>query len=775
MYKILIKKTLKGHIIGITGVFILMTLVSIMLPLILSLSRSSKDYIERELDRVGYGDLMIQVTLQKNDDLKEQLIKCPSVDRVESEDILVANYRINGRESTYEGQFVTLDKSVENLESQYKFFNKTFDGYIPGYKLNLEDDSAYVPVCFVILYDAKIGDDIEIVIGRNGIVSKVKIEGFYEDPSMGSVAIGNKAILINSATQSSLKSESEKKLYNALARSGARYHLHLKDSKTNSSQVMSELKEKTNVFENMEWICPKESVINAEMFLIKEITAILLAVCVVLITSIMIVMRTTMKDMIENGSKNIAVLKCIGLTSKKIRIIYIIVFLIPIITGILVGFICVAPVAGFVYKKMVLTTGFLIPVDIPKVLSFLIMLGVLIGFIVINICGTIRINRIDLLEKRKVFVQRSFPGLNKKNMYVNITYRQLITGLAKYLNAMFIAAVLVFSLTFVSRVSSWVKKDSHGLSNAFSITSYDIGVTMYNKVNENEIERAIKSYSEIEKQYMIANPTISMDGVAMTSNVISDISLVKIKRGQAPLKSTHIVVTEHLLDELGLKIGSSVNLQTRDGSGTYTIVGTYQCITNGGINFAMSSEGYNQIAENDKAIWSLFYVLDKPERGEIIRETLKSRYGENINVYDVSSTGISAVKSLMDKLTVFMYIETIAYILVTVFLLGRRVMAVDKHNLDVLGNIGLTYGKIVGMFMARFLVAGLIGGIIGSIASGLTTDICMSFIMNRVGISGFVSSLSITEMIMPIVLVSFLYAAFAGLYFFQFRQNQGIG
>ena len=96
-------------------------------------------------------------------------------------------------------------------------------------------------------------------------------------------------------------------------------------------------------------------------------------------------------------------------------------------------------------------------------------------------------------------------------------------------------------------------------------------------------------------------------------------------------------------------------------------------------------------------------------------------------------------------------------------------MAVDKHNLDVLGNIGLTYGKIVGMFMARFLVAGLIGGIIGSIASGLTTDICMSFIMNRVGISGFVSSLSVTEMIMPIVLVSFLYAAFAGLYFFQFR------
>ena len=73
------------------------------------------------------------------------------------------------------------------------------------------------------------------------------------------------------------------------------------------------------------------------------------------------------------------------------------------------------------------------------------------------------------------------------------------------------------------------------------------------------------------------------------------------------------------------------------------------------------------------------------------------------------------------------------------------------------------------------MVAGLIGGIIGSIASGLTTDICMSFIMNRVGISGFVSYLSITEMIMPIVLVSFLYAAFAGLYFFQFRQNQGIG
>ncbi len=121
-------------------------------------------------------------------------------------------------------------------------------------------------------------------------------------------------------------------------------------------------------------------------------------------------------------------------------------------------------------------------------------------------------------------------------MYANITYRQLITGLAKYLNAMFIAAVLVFSLTFVSRVSSWVKKDSHGLSNAFSITSYDIGVTMYNKINENEIERAIRSYSGIEKQYMIANPTISMDGVAMTSNVISDISLVKIKKGTSSVK-----------------------------------------------------------------------------------------------------------------------------------------------------------------------------------------------------------------------------------------------
>lgn len=444
--KILFCAGMKRHRGSLSGVFVLMFLVSLALGTVLTIWHSAGRYLSAELTRAGFGTITAWVSdVPDLDALRNELETQPEVTGVASQAVIYTNYIANGQESDSEGQLI-----AERLdEGRYRFFTDDLTGYQANHP-KIERGEVYISPSMVSIFGMQVGDEITFPIARAGGDAVLTVKGFYEDPFMGSSMIGMKGFLICEEDYRALTEQIHAAGIDALAREGAMLHIFA-DGAASTAELNQRLNTHTSLPGVVEFVHTAAAIRGFMLILQNAFSGLLLALVIVLLAAVLVVLSHSIGSTIEADYKDMGILKAIGFTSGTLRRLRLIQYGTAILSGGLLGLSMTLPASRFVSRLLLTTSGIRIPARLPVLWcagAFVAILLLLGGFISWK---TEKIGRISPMKAIRgeagetMLPGQHFPAIGAACLSLQLAVRQLLTGKRKYFSACAVAYCWSFS------------------------------------------------------------------------------------------------------------------------------------------------------------------------------------------------------------------------------------------------------------------------------------------------------------------------------------------
>ncbi len=776
---ILLKANLKHHKGSMAGIGALFLIIPSALGTVLTVWGNSQAYIREEIARAGFGnltawvsgiqetaDLAEDMTALPKDiaDLAESIAALPDIERVETQSLIFSNYEINGQESDSEGQLITFFPE----ENRYRFFTDDLSAYTQDMP-HIAPGESYVSPSILSMFETGLGDEIRFPIARNGKDKIFTIEGFYEDPFMGSSMIGMKGFLISEEDRRELLEILQNAGIDALARNGAMVHIFSSRESMTVSELNSILNEQTALPEYAEFVHSKEAICGFMLILQNAFGALMAAFVLVLFLAAGVVLWHSISSLIETDTINMGILKTVGFTSKKLQKIQCLLYLIPIAIGIGFGLLLAVPAERLAGNATLATIGVKIPAKLPlQWWSFCtsVMLFLIMGFVFWRTgkVGEVTPMKAIRREGEKLYLPPgttlSIPG---RALHLRLAFRQLLTWKRRYLGALFVAAILVFFASLVGRMNSWLGSDGKGMMDAFNPADHDIGVQLFGSLTVEEMEDTVSSYTDITDVYQLAMPELLVNGMDYTANVITEPERFHILEGRTCIRENEIVVTEFVARDFGVSVGDIVTVQGNKGIGEYRISGIYSCANDMGNNMGMSRESYLNIGRDIPQLWCWHYFLKDPLQKAAIAEALEAAYGGDVHIHENTWPGLFGIIAAMKWLLVLMYAMAAVFVLIVTVMTGSKILMAEQRELGIYKAIGLGTRSLRLTFALRFGMIALAGAVMGSAFAAFFSDPLVSAVMKAAGISNFASRLNAWNALLPGSVVVLLFFGFAWL------------
>lgn len=764
--KTLLKSNLRSHRGTVLGVFVLILLVSLSLGTVLTVWNNSSRYVDGEMERLGYGDLTVWVSgLPDNAPLPEKISALDEVESVGEQSLIFSEYEIGDQESDSEGQLITYDPA----HYPYKFFAGDLSGYREA-PAEIASGEVYVSASMASMFGVQIGDAVTFPIARSGRDATFTVAGFYEDPFMGSSMIGMKGFLICEQDHEEIAGMIEESGANSLAREGLMLHIsQISGSALTAARFNAFLNENTSLTSYVEFTHSREAISGFMLTLQNVFTSLLLAFVAILLLVSMAVLSHSISSTIEQDYTNMGILKTMGFTSRKLRKIQVLQYVIASLCGMGAGLLLSVPAAGYICRMTVTVTGLLIPSDLPLGICLTVLAAILLlltGFIWFCTGRISRISPVDAIRgtwKRAGKSKGAALPVQKKGLLFWLALRQLLSGRHRYIGACLVAVLLVFFASLIGRVDAWLGSDGEGLMDAFNPSDLHIAAQPMGETTTREVEQTIESYTTITDSYGLAMPSVSVNGVDMTANVITEPERFHLLSGQTCREADEVVLTEFVAADLGVSVGDTVTVAGALGSGEYAVSGIYQCANDMGMNIGMNREGYDLIGEESPAMWCTHYFLADPSLQPEIMQALQDTYGGDVYLHENSWPGLAGILSAMQLLMIFLYAVIILFVLVVTLLTAEKLLRAERKDLGIYRTLGFSAGQLRRSFALRFGVIALLGSILGTILSAFLTDPLVAMLMRMEGISNFSSRPDIAAAMLPGVIVTLLFCLFAYL------------
>lgn len=581
---------------------------------------------------------------------------------------------------------------------------------------------------------------------------------------MGSSMIGMKGFLICPEDHQKISETIENSGINALARNGAMLHIFAEND-MNISEINNIINAKTSLPDHTEFVHSKEAICGFMLVLHNAFCGISAAFVIILLMASTAVLGHNIGSTIESDLSDMGILKTIGFTNKKLRFIQLLQYFSGIIPAVISGIILSVPLSNFICSATLTSTGILIPASLPFfqcTAAFAALLLLLALFIIFKTGSIKKIPAIQVIQNNfseDSQPKKTFP-ISGKSLHLSLAARQLSVEKRRYLGACAVAVLLTFFASLTGRISSWLGADGKGMMDAFNPADHDIGVQSFGDLTQEEFEAVIRSYTEITESYMLAMPNVSLNGVDMTANVITEPNRFHIIKGRTCNAENEIVITEFIASDMGLEIGDTVDVSANLGGGSYVVSGIYSCANDMGDNIGISRDGYLKIARDNPNLWCYHYFLAEPQYKYDITAELEKTYGGDVHVHENTWPGLFGIISAMQGMTVFMYVSVIVFILIVTIMTSKKIISAEQHDLGIFKAIGFTNFQLEINFAMRFMLTASIGAVIGIIFAAIVTDPIVSSVMKLAGISNFASSPNAAEIIFPALIVVLLFGFF---------------
>lgn len=756
----ILKANIKRQRVSFIGVLILILIVTMSLCAVVSVWYNANTYVEQELERIGYGDVTSWISGTDHvEELKQDIISHPDIGDVQDQPVLYFQ-TIKIHETEAEGSSMILQYVPK--EYDYHIFNETLHGWMV--QAELKEHEIYVPVSAISLYDASIGDQVELHVGSKTLHYTIK--GYFEDPIMGSSVMGMKGFLINEQAFQALVQLNEQEQSDSVV---AGYMLHITQAEHSSlslSEFRNLVNETSTYAERTVFTYAKETMIGFMMVLQNIFAGFLLLFVVVLLVVAMLVLGHSISSSIEQDYVNMGILKAIGFTQRRLRLLHIVQNLAAILIGMLAGVPISIAVVQVVNQITLTTTGILIPSTLPLFLCVLFLamiMGVLLLFIVWKTRKIAKITPIKAIRGGSddvYFKSRLTLPIYKHGLSGWLALRQLTSSKKQYISACLVSALLVFFLSLMGRMSAWMGEDGQGLKDAFASASYDIGVRAEDDKTLKEAEALIASYSPITEQYYFMNVKGQLNHTDYIMNVISEPERYHITKGRTARYENEIVVTEIVAQEQQLHIGDEVSINYGGKEQTFIIVGFNQSANDMGANFSINRLGYERLSTDQDHFYTYYKIKDRTKVAEI-SQALTQKFHERIAIDDNVWSGLESAVMAMDAFEYLLYGIVIFFVLVVIVLTGSKILYKEQHDLGVYKSLGFASHRLRCSFALRFGAVAFLGSGLGIVLSAWLSDPLATSLLRFAGISEFKSHLDLIGLVAPGLIVMSLFMFFA--------------
>ncbi|MCM1345334.1 MAG: ABC transporter permease [Lachnospiraceae bacterium] len=761
----------RRHKGSLAGIFILILLLSVTLMTVLTVWRNAGSYVRGEMERLGFGEITAWVSgVPDIEKLEDEITALPEVERTGTQQIIFAEYEVNGQKSDSEGQLITYDPD----RYLYKIFRDDIAGYQTG-DVGIEQGEIYVSPSMQSMFGVEIGDEISFRIARNSVVKSFVVKGWFEDPFMGSSMIGMKGFLICEQDHEEIAQEIIGSGIDGLARDGYMVHIFQNGEELNTAEFNAALNSGTELLRYAEFTHSDSAIAGFMLTLQNVFTGLLLAFSLILLAVSLIVMGHSIGSAMEQDMVDTGILKTIGFTTKKLQEVQICLFLSPVLCGMALGSLLAIPAAAAVCRMTLTTTGFLMPSGIPVGLCLLVLSAVFIvlfGFVYLKTARIEKITPMRAIRRESHSIPRRQTGRGsgkeiwlspfcQKGLGFWMAVRQLVAGRLRYMGVCFVAMLLVFFASLIGRIDSWLGSDGEGLMDAFNPADLHIAAQPFGTATNEDVEQVILSHTGITDQYMLAMPGVAVEGVDYTANVITEPERFHMLEGRTCTGEDEIVLTEFVAADLNVEVGDIVRVSGGRGTFEYEVSGIYQCANDMGANVGLSREGYQRIGRETSNMWCVHYFLEEEGKQAAVMQALEDTFGGDVYLHENSWPGLYGILSAMELLMYFMYGIVAAVVLVVISLTGSKLLAMEQKDLGIYKTIGFTSGKLRISFVLRFGIVSLVGAAAGILLSALLTDPFVAALLRMFGISNFSSHMTVSNTLFPAAAVIGLSAVFA--------------
>ena len=219
------------------------------------------------------------------------------------------------------------------------------------------------------------------------------------------------------------------------------------------------------------------------------------------------------------------------------------------------------------------------------------------------------------------------------------------------------------------------------MMDAFNPADLDIGVQTLGELDPEEMENTVRSFTEITDSYLLAMPSVSVNGTNYTANVITEPERFHISQGKTSERADEVVLTETAASDLGVSIGGKVTIRGDAGSGEFTVSGIYHCANDMGANIGMNREGYLSIGQDTPQLWCHHYFLADTSQRMAVTEGLTQAYGGDVHVHENSWPGLFGIISAMRGLLVFMYGMIAVFVFIVTIMTGSKILAAEQKDM----------------------------------------------------------------------------------------------
>lgn len=745
------------------SIFILMLIVSLSLTAVLTISINSHKSDEEALEHAGFGDMLVLMDNMGQEEGKELIQKVKENEEVEKVQIIpaiCANIKeINGKSNSNSVMLERYDSS----DLDFRILDESGAEYIEEPEA-LKEGEIYVPACYSITYHCKVGDNIQFKFMKHAVTYTIK--GFFEDPFMGSSMMGVKTVLVSDADMEEMCTSIQEGNADSISKGMLLNIFQKENSNLSYLKFQQELNKDTGVT-GYAWLSMGTSqAMGYMLILINIFSGSLLVFIALLLVITLIIMSHSIGTCIEMEYVNLGILKSLGVTQKRLKIILMLQYLLGAALGVVLGMPLAIPIIKIVNQITTPVVGILTPNHLallPCMSALLGIMGFLLLFIWLKLRKLKEITPIQAMSGGKesvYFSSRLEMPIRKRGMSFWLAFRQLTSNGKQYISAGVITGLLVFFMIMMGHMDAWMGEDGREFSRIFDATEYDLWVHCYNEEIQEAVDHTIESYSNIEKKYQLQNIYLMLDGCQIMCMVCeAPEEIESVLEGRTCQYDNEILVTEFVADDLELQIGDTVIVAANDKKEEYMVSGIYQCANDMGNNFAMSKAGYERIGNQSLGE---VYCLKDAQKSEKIAEKLNEVYGSEVMVsINRGFEGISNIVSAVNAISVLVYVLAVIFALVVISLVCGKIFAKERQDYGIYKAMGFATGNLRLQFAIRFMMVSLFGSILGVILTVLLMNKCFGVLLSYVGVSQVETEIEWMSVFLPIGMMAVVFFLFS--------------
>lgn len=761
---------LKANIIKKKGTFIsiliLTAIVSAVVATIFGVKDNYNNAITNSIKYSDSGDILTVVTPEiLTDELRSKVEEHRLVGRVVYYDSICAGGIQCGEE--YYGN----DQFIMEMHDGIRLINENTDGYADEIP-ELKSGEIYLPLGLKTELSCDVGDTVTVDIIR-GVTEEFKIKGFVEEVTMGSTNIGWKQIFIcNEDYVRILKTCKPLETEDVVAQVVIMKIHKAQGLDLTSADFQRKLNLDTGIFAAAYGTMNIDQSVYYTKILTETVMNIVLSFAVFLLIIVLIVMSHSIGTEIEIDYTTLGILKSQGFTERKIRLLFILQYILSQVMGIAVGIIASIPIERKISRLCQNVTG-VISVEGFAIGKCLLFTGaILVISIALIYVKTVKISKISPVRaisggREEIFFdsRMNFP-VSKKALSASLSIRQFTSKKKRYMGTIFVVAMLTFCMITVNLTGNILS--SRNALAAMGVFIPDFRVFYSNAdsdVEWEEIDKLIEEYSQIETK----NGNKYLYGSLNGENLICEIYkfpeyVLGIIKGRAPLYENEIMVTEFVADLLEVKIGDEVTVTFKKKENSYIISGIYQSQHDAGMSFSMNFDGAERNGENIKDT-NRDYVLKNKSKLDVIVENIAGKYGDvlSINVYDDESIGLAMYDEIVSLLKLIIYIFSILFAFVVIRMVCTKSFIQERTSIGIYKAVGFTTNMLRLQFAVRFLIMAVIGSLIGVVFSILFSEKTLGLLLSQVGLSQVIIEYTAMTLIVPIAAISLSFFVFSFL------------